>query len=369
MAKAKSAVSSEIRFLSNLVFNARSFWASMGKLESFFLKEDLESIGIEQPIYVTGLARSGTTILLEMLADHAQTSSHVYKDFPMLYTPYWWSRFLQQATRGQGDQSNLEERTHKDGIRVGPDSPEAMEEPLWMHFFDHLHDPSRNNVLDAETTNPEFERFYRDHIRKLLLARDRMRYLAKGNYNLSRIEYLLTLFPGARFVVPVRDPVAHIASLRKQQQLFEKLEREDPPVLRHMCRVGHYEFGLNWAPVNYGSASTTEEILSAWSAGRDLEAWGLYWNDTHRYLLELLHNPAVAGAVRVVGYEKLCDESESSINAILEHCGLEEDKGLVNRYASRLQLPTYYSHGFSGDETSLIETLTGEVFNQLKSFM
>ena len=75
-------------------------------------------------------------------------------------------------------------------------------------------------MLDRQTSHPAFESFYRDHIRKLLRVRGGRRYLAKGNYNVTRLEYLLQLFPDARFVIPVRDPRWHIASLIKQHALF-----------------------------------------------------------------------------------------------------------------------------------------------------
>lgn len=363
--KAKSTVPTETRLLGNLVFNNKPFWAAMGRTESFFLREELDTVPINSPIYVTGLARSGTTILLEMLAGHSRTAAHAYKDFPMLYTPYWWNGFLKRAAAGGGEQA-LSERAHKDGIKVGPDSPEAMEEPLWMHFFDQLHDASQNNVLDGATEHAAFSQFYTDHIRKLLLIRSGQRYLAKGNYNLGRIEYLLKLFPDARFVVPVRDPVAHIASLCKQQHLFTELERKDPPVLQHMCRVGHYEFGLNWTPVNYGNTDSTFHILQAWEAGREIEAWALYWNDVHRYLLGLIEkSPALKEAILVVGYEDLCADSHHWVSRIYNHCGLESDAEMIMRYADKLTPPTYYSHGFSEDEIHLIRRLTQDTFERL----
>src|SRR3546814_17233582 len=104
--------------------------------------------------------------------------------------------------------------------------------------------PRRSNILDGEASHPGFEAFYRSHIRKLLLLRGGARYLAKGNYNILRLEYLLRLFPDARFVIPVREPAWHIASLMKQHALFCAGERRHPKALRYMQRVGHFQFGL-----------------------------------------------------------------------------------------------------------------------------
>src|SRR3546814_14155500 len=87
---------------------------------------------------------------------------------------------------------------------ITPDSPEAFEEVLWMAFFPDLHDPTASSVLDERTDNAAFESFYRDHIRKLLRVRGGRRYLSKGNYSVTRLEYLLKVFPDARFILPVQ---------------------------------------------------------------------------------------------------------------------------------------------------------------------
>src|SRR3546814_8036686 len=103
-----------------------------------------------------------------------------------------------------------------------------------------LHDARRWDFLDADTRNPAFERFFRDHIRKLLWLRGGTRSLSKANYNLTRLEYLLHLFPDARIVIPIRDPIWHIASLLKQHRLFYRGQQEDARELRHLHRVGHF---------------------------------------------------------------------------------------------------------------------------------
>ena len=85
-----------------------------------------------------------------------------------MFTPWLWNRLLDYTPQKAAPPV---ERTHKDGIKVTPDSPEALEEVLWMAFFPGLHDPRQNAALDERTSNPAFERFYRDHIRKLLQVR------------------------------------------------------------------------------------------------------------------------------------------------------------------------------------------------------
>ena len=103
----------------------RNFWIRLGERETRLRAEDIAETRIEAPIFVSGLARSGTTILLEVLARHPSVASHRYKDYPFLFTPFLWNRFLSFVPQGR---QAAQERSHGDGIAVSPDSPEAFEE-------------------------------------------------------------------------------------------------------------------------------------------------------------------------------------------------------------------------------------------------
>ena len=197
----------------------------LGNLETRLLRDEIEGIEIDRPIFIAGLARSGSTILLECLAEHPDAATHRYRDYPGVMAPIAWSRLTDRLLAGREVRA---ERAHADGIEVTPESPEAIEEMIWMAFFEGLHDPSRSSVLDETTANPAFAAFYREHVRKLLWLRAGRRYVSKGNYNLTRLAYLQQLFPDARFVVPVREPLWHVASLMKQHALFCAAEERHP---------------------------------------------------------------------------------------------------------------------------------------------
>ena len=292
--------------LGGLIERHPARWIKLGGLETHLVASSLADVRVERPIYVTGLARSGTTILLETLARHPEVATHRYRDFPMLFTPYAWNRWLELVPRQQEAPA---ERSHGDGIAVTSESPEAFEEPLWMAFFPELHDAAQSAVLDGATHHPLFERFYRDHIRKLLAVRGRRRYVAKGNYNVTRIGYLAKLFPDARFVIPVRDPVWHIASLMKQHRLFLDGQRDNPAARRHLRRVGHFEFGEDRRPIRIGDGATTAEIVALWRAGEEVRGWARYWAQVHHHIADLMEREldlaarhpdrALRGSVRV----------------------------------------------------------------------
>jgi hypothetical protein len=331
-------------------------WRALGNLETRVVKEEIQGISINQPVYVTSLARAGTTIVTEMLETHPALTCHHYSDFPNPWTPYW-RNYLLQRSRRQPPEASV--RAHRDRILVSQDSPEAVEEVLWTGFFEDLHDPSKKNVLDGNPANEAFDQFYSDHIRKLLAVRNASRYLAKGNYNISRLAYLHRLFPEARFLIPVRDPEHHIASLIKQHQLFKKADAIDPRVGRQLAMSGHFEFGPDRRMVHFGNDDSARAIQSAWTEGHEAEGWARYWASTYEFVCQQLeHNEELASRCFLFRYEDMCSASEDVIDAILDHCDLDQEafSESKKRYASMLTLPDYYRPDFSTSERARIET-------------
>ena len=337
-------------------------------LESRIVRDETEKRVIDRPIYITGLPRSGTTILTEMLEQHPHLSSHRYSDFPNVWTPYW-RNYLREKTRGQTQKKAF--RAHQDRILINNDSPEAVEEVLWMFFFSSLHGAAVNNVLDGQIRNSRFDQFYREHILKLLAVRNADRYLAKGNYNISRIRYILALNPDAKFLIPVRDPVHHIASLSKQQALFTQASQDDPRIPLQMAMSGHFEFGPRRLPVNFGNPQSTQGIIDCWQQGRETEGWARYWAETYQHVIDQLEEfPEVRKACLLFRYEDLCGRSETMIDSILGHCELAEPgfETIRTEYINRLSLPDYYQPDFSVDELSQIARHCDPVNENLSRF-
>ena len=60
------------------------------------MEDEISATAVERPIFISGLARAGSTILLEILAGHGDVVSHRYQDYPLLFTPYWWNRLIER---------------------------------------------------------------------------------------------------------------------------------------------------------------------------------------------------------------------------------------------------------------------------------
>lgn len=335
----------------------------LGNWETNKVQNKLVEVSIKSPIYITGLARSGTTILLEKLTSHPDLISYRYKDFPLVHIPVWWQRFLERA--GSGDIKSIE-RAHKDRIKITPDSPEAMEEILWMSFFKDIHDSSENNILDKNTFNSEFVDFYKKTIQKIVFSRNGTRYIAKGNYNISRIEYINTIFPDAKFILTIRNPVDHIASLMKQHSLFSQLEQDDKKILTYMQTLGHFEFGLDRRPINFGNSKITSEIQSHLNNNENIIGLAKYWSSVYSYVADLLEEKQLARKILLIDYDKFCQKPAEILDSIYSKCDLFIDKTIIEEQARTISAPKYYKHNFTNDEIDLINKETRNTLNRLE---
>jgi hypothetical protein len=341
-----------MRLFGFLLHQFPHFSTGLARLETALLRDQLDGIPIDRPVYVTSLARSGTTILLELLASVPGMATHRYSDFPPVWTPWLWNRFLQLVPQ---QAPAPRERPHGDRIMITPASPEAMEEPLWMRFFPGSHDPSRSSRLDRTTRNDAFAEFYRNHIRKLLLARDGTRYLAKGNYNVARMAYIQELLPDARFVVPIRHPVTHIASLMRQHERFAAGQKACPAARAHLRRVGHLEFGLDRVPINMGDTDAIQDVLRRWKTGDEVGGWARYWSHVYSSLRDQLDaDTRLREAVLVIRYEDLCERPARELQRIFGHCGLSIDSQKLAESTSQFRAPDYYRDGFAPAERDRI---------------
>lgn len=347
-------VPAALDFSGLLVEKLRPLWIGAGRLESGYLPPEVQRQKIEKPVYVCGLARSGTTLLLEAIFRTGAFAAHSYRLYPFIDMPVIWERWTRLPAGAQPPPP--QERGHLDLLDVTFDSPEAIEEMIWMHYFPRAHDPLVSNELNGAARNPAFDSYYAGHIRKIMHIFGKQRYLAKGNYNLTRIPYILSLYPDARFIIPVRRAEAHIASLIKQHYLFTRLEQDDPRALRYMNRVGHFEFGLNRTPINCGDTDAIKEIQNAWGKGEEVKGWALYWKMIHEYIHErIIGNSKISDSVKIVRYDDLCTHPREQLSQVMDFCATGE-----TAFAQEIRMPDYYNGNFSADDRALIKDITGQ---------
>ena len=118
------------------------------------------------------------------------------------------------------------------------------------------------------------------------------------------------MFPDARFLLYVRNPVDHVASLLKQDRIWDEIDREDPRQIEIIELTGHHEFGCRQIMANVGDAAVLKEIHELRDAGRTVRARARYWSYMYDFVLnQIASDPDLAKAVCIVRYEDLCGDS------------------------------------------------------------
>lgn len=315
------------RLLHDIAFRTGRAQHALADVEEMLFRDELREIELEDPVSVTALPRSGTTILLRLLHDTGRFAAHTYRDMPFVLCPMLWSRF----TRHFGVDDRPTERAHGDGIEVSTASPEAFEEVIWKHFWaDHYLD-DRIVPWTSGEVRPEFDEFFRSHMRKIALLRredeeERRRYLSKNNVNVARLAALPPSMRGVRLVIPFREPVQHAASLLRQHERFSRIQETDDFVRRYMAAIGHHEFGKELRPVDFGG------WLEGAPSPERLEFWIRYWIATYTFVLEEAGSECL-----LVSYRRLTDEPEASLGRIADAIEIPE-RALCSQ-AGRIRSP------------------------------
>ena len=244
-------------------------------------------------VFVAGLARAGTTVVMRRLFHSGAFRSLTYRDMPFVLAPNLWGRL---ERFGAKDMAAVE-RAHGDGLLVDFDSPEALEEVFWRVVCgdDYLL-PDR---LVPMTAGPEAQDRFRRYVAALLQKHPGKRYLSKNNNNLLRLPSLVPAFPQSSVIIPFRAPLAQAVSLWQQHRRFSSSEHDSGFTRRYMGWLAHHEFGPGHRPFVLAG----EKPLG--NPEHDLDYWLQVWIATYQHLLD--QAPA---QVFFVSYERLCQETE-----------------------------------------------------------
>ena len=268
-------------------------------------------------VYVCGLARSGTTMLLRILDQIEVFRSLTYRDMPFVLAPNLWK----QISRHSSQQLALSERAHGDGILVDLDSPEGFEEVFWRTFGVSKSD---SRCLSFEEPSSEVLSAFADY--RSLVANPRTesttdsaqgklrRYLSKNNNNLLRL-HSLCADPAATVLLAYRNPVATALSLYRQHQRFCVAQTEDRFTRTYMRWLVHHEFGLDHFPFCFAVPEMDDTLTPD-----DPNYWLDYWNAVYCYVLA--ENSL---RLHLVNHDMLRAEPTKMLTAIFAEIGVQAD--------------------------------------------
>jgi len=245
-------------------------------------------------VFVTGLARSGTTVLMRALFESGQFCSLTYRDMPFVLAPGLWSRIAGRAER------EATQRAHGDGVMVDFDSPEAFDEVFWRIFCgaDYIR---ADRLLPMHADAATIEKFRR-YVALIQRRHDRGRYLSKNNNNVLRLASIVEAFPAARILVPFREPLQQSYSLLNQHRRFLARDRNDKFAVRYMRWLVHHEFGADHRPFEWGLS------VAQGRSPDTLDYWLAQWVGVYEQVLRAVEQHRENA--RLVSYELLCSQPE-----------------------------------------------------------
>ncbi len=248
------------RFFHAIAFSSPAILKTASLIEDRLLSKSATEPGAP-PIFITSLARGGTTALLNAFHSISGVATHKYRDMPFLTAPGIWN----QLAGGKRRSVKRHQRAHGDGLEIDLDSPEAFEEVIWKMFWPEKFRGDSIVPWGPEDRKAEAEQFFKRHMMKIIRVRQTQgeepaegiwRYCSKNNANIARILHLKETFPGSQIIVPIRRPESHAASMLRQHENFLKLQAQDEFIQRYMRDIGHFEFGRIHKPIQFPGFDT-----------------------------------------------------------------------------------------------------------------
>ncbi len=275
------------KFVSELIFDIEK--------KIFLKKRDIKN---NKHLFITGLARSGSTLLLNILNQGNKFSSLTYDDMPMILAPNLWSKFF----RIKNKSLNLKKRAHGDLININISSPEAFDEVFWKFILKDNY-ITKDHIIDSEITEKTLSEFC-NFINLVCLKYNCENYLSKNNNSIFRIESILNYFVNSFLIVPFRDPLSHSFSLMNQHKKFINLQNKDYFIEKYMNWLGHFEFGNNHKTFNFDKKNNNFLHKS-----NSINYWLNIWINYYEYILKTYSNSKYQDRIIFVNYNKLCENN------------------------------------------------------------
>lgn len=221
--------------------NLPSWWIKMTCLEPLRWIELTKNKKInrhvlpQDPIFVLGFYRSGTTFLHEFLAQDERLGYHtnyqmILPDL-MLTTEKVFSPFMETLCKV----FNFQDPVHRTRLSFrGPGEEDAaMTTSLnprgaqWGYFFPRMMmEQFRKYVMFEDVPEEEVEVWKEDYlfmIKKISLANGGRQLVLKSPPNTARVKLLLSMFPRAKFILIHRNPYEVYASNQRFWQVTNRI--------------------------------------------------------------------------------------------------------------------------------------------------
>ena len=205
--------------------NYKKIFEYLSQIESYIFNYNKKEI--KKPVFISGMARSGTTFTTHLLFACKEFASLQYKDLPFYKIIIFWS-FFSKIYYGF---EKFNKRIHGDELKISFNSPDAFEELVWKNNINNYLNEGFFEKLDERYKNIKLKNELDEMIKKTLFIKKKKRYLSKNNYNIFRLKYLIEQYSDAKFIILYRAPIESIISLTKVHEKFLLQLNQTLPIL------------------------------------------------------------------------------------------------------------------------------------------
>lgn len=273
------------------------------EMEELLFGQKAKQLDIKEYVFVTGLARSGTTAVMNKIFNTGEYASLQYGNMPFLLSPNLWKRKLKIESH---------ERAHKDGIIIDGNSPEEFDEYFWKAVLkdQYIHE---DGLMITKVDEKVLQKFL-TYIKLICLSKRKDKYVSKNNNNILRLGALQKI-DKHKIIMMFRDPISHASSLLKLDKRFSAEQTEDSFALEYFDYLGHHEFGLHHKPFLLTTKFKTDRNQYSKTS---LNYWLSVWLNYYTYVLENNQFEYI-----LIGFEDLIAHPNNVYNHIMGHLSVK----------------------------------------------
>lgn len=237
-------------------------------------------------LFIAGMARAGSTALLNVLFASGQFAATTYAQMPFVLAPSLAARI---ALFRRSNVATLE-RAHGDGIRISIESPEALDGIFWSTFL-----PRKTTDIRPTEVPESILQKYAIFIENQLACSSEHRYLCKMNQGIDKLESIADFFSRSLILIPFREPLQQAASLLRQHRRFSNLSWYEQ---RYLDWQQHHEFGDLHRGFPIDENQSMPDTLNYWLQ---------QWQQVYQYLSDLCQR---SNNLLLLSYESLATSAQ-----------------------------------------------------------
>ena len=266
-------------------------------------------MGIQKPIFIVGVPRSGTTMFYRTLCLHPDLAWFSHEDLQFWIPKETQEKLKKKFTKMKENGEKIP-RTEEVLFVFGPNQRNFVKgtsklpieaETLWVNCFglEYITDISMNKKNEAIHA-----------IQRVLEKDKKVRFLNKSPQNSMRIFALKKNFSDAKFINIARDPRAVIASMLTRRELEGSFETGIPLKNKNLSKISYLKQKF------FPSTKYFDAVK--------------HYSNSYQEITANLHDFSIHHPDNFINvfYEELIAEPEKLITKILEFCYLRKPSDL-----------------------------------------